>query len=512
MTEVVGTLRGVAGLLAQAGLLREGERPETLPDLALTGVTQDSREVAGGDLFLAWRGLRFDAHAHVGEAAARGAVAAVVERRIEGLEIPQIVVHDGRSAAALTAHALLGRPADGLWVTAVTGTNGKTTVVWLLRQLLGHGEGRGAGSIGTLGAIGADGAVIPGSDRLTTPGPVEMARLLGTLAGQGVRRVALEASSHALEQRRLDGVGVDVACFTNLTQDHLDYHPDLDAYRDAKALLLARLRRGPGEERGGVVLNADPAWAALPRIEGRLLVVRRDDAPAEAPPAAERLGDLVARDVRLGPAGTEFTLVQGERALPVRTRLLGDFNVENALVALGAAVLSGIPLAAAAGRLAETDAPPGRLEAVVREPFPVLLDYAHTPDALARVLETLRPLVAGRLIVVFGAGGDRDRAKRPRMGRAAAEGADLPIVTSDNPRTEDPAAIIEEIRAGMGGREHLALVDRREAIARALELARPGDLVLLAGKGHEPYQEIGTERRPFDERRIARELLEGAGR
>jgi len=511
MTEPAVPLSGVARTLRDAGLLFDpSEGGPRLPELSLAGVTQDSREVAPGDLFLAWKGERFDAHDFVAEAARRGAAAAVVERRVTGVEIPQLLVRDGRRAAALAAHEVLGRPSERLRVTAVTGTNGKTTVVWILRQLLS--QTRSAGSLGTLGAIDAGGRVIPGSDRLTTPGPVEVSRRLRELADIGVTEVILEASSHALEQRRLDGIRIRIACFTNLSQDHLDYHPSMEAYLGAKARLLSLLALD-----GGAVVNAlDPAWAGLPRIPGALLAVRAEtdgeSGPRPSlPEAARRLADLLARDIRLEADGTRFTVSRGDETVQVHTSLLGAFNVENSLVALGAALLAGLTLDAAAEGLSRVSAPPGRLEVVAREPVPVLVDYAHTPDALARVLETLRPLCAGRLIVVFGAGGDRDRSKRAAMGRVAAAGADLPIVTSDNPRTEEPGAIVDEIIAGMGSTPHLRVVDRREAIRRALELARTGDMVLLAGKGHEQYQVIGTERTAFDEREIVRGILAATG-
>jgi UDP-N-acetylmuramoyl-L-alanyl-D-glutamate--2,6-diaminopimelate ligase len=413
-------------------------------------------------------------------------------------------VDDGRRAAAIAAQLLAGSPTRHLRVAAVTGTNGKTTTTVLARHIL---AGRWpSAAIGTLGVLGPEGSLLPGSEGLTTPGPVQIAQLLGDLLADGIVAVCMEASSHALDQRRLDGIQVDVAVFTNLTSDHLDYHGTRASYLDAKARLLLLVREG-----GGVVVNGgDPAWAELPGIGARLLVstLEREE-PVGVPPCdGERLADLVADELTLSGEGSRFRVRWGGDDVAVSLPLLGRFNVENALSAVGIGVLMGMSLEEAALRLADAPQPPGRLELAVRDPVPVVLDYAHTPHALERVLETLRPLYPGRLVLVFGAGGDRDRGKRPAMGRAAVRGADVIIVTSDNPRTEDPDAIIDEIEAGMGGASFQRIADRREAIAHALEVARPGDVVLLAGKGHETHQIVGTERRPFDEREVVREILD----
>jgi UDP-N-acetylmuramoyl-L-alanyl-D-glutamate--2,6-diaminopimelate ligase len=475
-------------------------------DVRVSAASDDSRSLSEGELFLARRGTRSDAHDHVAEAVRKGAVAAVVERYVD-VAVPQLRVSDGRRAAAVIAHFLEGEPSRRMRVTAVTGTNGKTTSTLLIRHILAA-EGPAA-TIGTLGLVGPDGSVRPGSEGLTTPGPVRIARFLHELVDEGVTAVTLEASSIALEQRRLDGIEVSVAVFTNFTQDHLDYHGTLEAYREAKARLLLLVGGG-----GGVVVNGEAmAWAELPPIDSRLLVSRFEEGSAPGRPAC--LGatapDLVARDVALTGEGSRFRVRWGGDEATVSLPLLGRFNVENALSALGAALLLGVSLAEGARRLSDAPAPVGRMEVTVREPVPVILDYAHTPDALRRVLEAVRPLYSGRVILVFGAGGDRDKTKRPEMGGVAARGADLAIVTSDNPRTEDPEAIVDDIAAGMRGASYERITDRREAIARALQVARPGDVVILAGKGHETYQIVGTERRPFDERTVVKEIL-GSGR
>ncbi|MFC1661502.1 UDP-N-acetylmuramoyl-L-alanyl-D-glutamate--2,6-diaminopimelate ligase [Gemmatimonadota bacterium] len=485
-------LRAVADRLQEEGLLLGAIG---LEDPLISGVTQDSREVNPGDLFLCWRGVEHDAHHFLSDAAEAGAVAAVVERLRPDVDIPQLQVDNGRRGAAVAADVVFGSPWRNLFLAGVTGTNGKTTTCVLARHLLGE---RGpARAIGTLGLVDDDGTVLPGTEGLTTPGPVQTTEWLRSMGDQGVRGAVLEASSHALAQYRLDGLRFDVAVFTNMGRDHLDYHPDQESYLAAKARLLDLLK-----PKGWAVVNGmEEAWHHLPVPEGRTLTFGISD---EA--------DLVARDLVLLANGSRFSLRFGGEQVEVDLPLLGAFNVENALAASGIALSAGLSLAETADGLNRAPPVAGRLEVVVAEPFTVLIDFAHTPDALARILWTLRPLSAGRLLVVFGAGGDRDRGKRPEMGRVVSEGADLAFVTSDNPRTEDPEAIIDQVVAGMAWTSYHRVSDRRDAIRRALEVAEPGDMVLLAGKGHETYQTLGRYRVPFDERRIVRELLEEIGK
>jgi UDP-N-acetylmuramoyl-L-alanyl-D-glutamate--2,6-diaminopimelate ligase len=362
----------------------------------------------------------------------------------------------------------------------------------MLRHLLDRPERRAA-SIGTLGVlVGSAGEEMPGGAGLTTPGPIELQRVLRALVDRGVRSVAMEVSSHSLDQRRVEGLHFDAAVFTNLTRDHLDYHGTMESYFAAKAKLLDHLA-----PQGVAVLNADdPAWAQLPRAAR---TVTFSTAGADA--------DVQMIDVTYDGGGSRATLlVQGERA-QVRLPLLGDFNVANAAGAVAAAHALGVPLAELVERVETIPQVPGRLE-ILRERPTVLRDYSHTPDSLERALAAMRPFTAGRLIVVFGAGGDRDPGKRPEMGRAAERGADVVIVTSDNPRTEDPEKILDQIQAGMSRAPDARIEDRRAAIARALEIAEPDDVVVLAGKGHETYQIRGTTRLPFDERAIVAELAE----
>lgn len=467
------------------------------PAATLHGVRTDSRRVRPGDLFCAIRGTAGDGHLHLAAAAARGAVAALVEDPVPPVSLPQIRVRDGRTAAAYAAAAVWRDPWDDLALLGVTGTNGKTTTAAILRHLLACRAP--AGSVGTLGVVGAAGRVLPGTEGLTTPGPAEAAEWLRLLHDGGVRAVAMEASSHALDQHRLAAVRFDVGVFTNLSRDHLDYHGTPEAYRDAKLRLLRLLKPG-----GAAVVNTDdPAWAGVAAPPGRRTV------GYGLAPGAE----VSALDIAPDRGGTTWTLQTRDGAARTHTPLLGAFNLANALAAAAALWALGWKAREVADGLADAPQVPGRLESVPTPPgaAAVVIDYAHTPDALERALGALRPLTPGRLVVVFGAGGDRDRGKRPAMGEAVASGADLAILTSDNPRREDPARIADDVEAGMGAAPRLRVLDRREAIRRALREAGPGDLVLLAGKGHETYQIRGEERHPFDEREVVRELLAEVG-
>ena len=487
----VSLARVIARLQAD-GLLLSAPAAEPL----LSGISDDSRRVAAGDLFCAWAGTTSDAHAFVPAAQAAGAAAALVERALPDVELPQVLVSDGRRAAAAAAMVVLGDPAARLKLAGVTGTNGKSTTVWMLRHILSARAP--AASIGTLGVRRADGSLVPGTAELTTPGPVDLARTFRELVDEGVRFVAMEVSSHSLDQGRVAALRYDVAVFTNLTRDHLDYHGTLEAYRAAKLLLLDLLQPD-----ATVVVNADdPAWQGVEaRAPHGLRFSRRD-----------RSAQVRADGVHLSASGARFRLLTPEGAADARIPLVGDYNVDNALGATAAALALGVSLHEVVDRLATLPQVPGRLEKLTEDPCPVFADYAHTPDALERALGALRPLVSGRLIVVFGAGGDRDRGKRPLMAAAAEAGADVVIATSDNPRTEPPDAILDEIVAGFTCPGWIRITDRRAAIGHALAEGRPGDAVLLAGKGHETYQIVGTEKRHFDEREVVAEWKAAHGR
>ena len=474
-------------------ITEKGAADEEALRRSVVDVVTDSREVRSGTLFCAISGTVADGHGFLGDAARRGALAALVERPDPTVSLLQILVEDGRIAAAFAAAEAWGNPSEELTLVGVTGTNGKTTTVAILRHLLGT---RGAAaSLGTLGAIGRDGTVIPGTEGLTTPGPTEVARLLRRLLDDGIQAVAMEVSSHALQQHRVAAARFDVGVFTNLSREHLDYHGDMDAYRRAKLRLLELLKPG-----GAAVVNTDdPAWRGVERCGARTVSF-----------GIEQSADVRAEDVVADRDGTRWRLTTPDGSAPVRLPLWGGYNVANALAAGAALWTLGWQATEIAAGLGTVPQVPGRLERVAgsgENNSLVLIDYAHTPDALERALAAIRPLVRNRLIVVFGAGGDRDPGKRPEMGRIAAAGADLAIVTSDNPRTEDPVRIVSAIEAGMGNAPRLRIPDRREAIERALEEATKRDVVLLAGKGHETYQIRGTEHHPFDERLIVQDIL-----
>ena len=475
----------IRNALAEHGLLvgEEGKLPAEA-----SGIADDSRTVKRGELFIAVRGWNSDGHDFLDDARERGAAVAIVEdpRRTT---LPALVVREGRRAAAVAAATAYANPARSLTILGVTGTNGKTTTTSIMRHLF-DSDGRSSASIGTLGVlIGSAGEVLPGGGGLTTPGPVELQRILRALVDRGVRTVAMEVSSHSLDQRRVDGLEFDVAVFTNLTRDHLDYHGTMEAYLQAKARLLDYLKVG-----GTVVVNADaPEWATLSTKSRPLTFAIREPA------------DIRGEGVRYTPRGSEWNLVTPRGSGEVSLPLIGDVNIENALAAAAAAFALGHATDVIAVGLSTVPQVSGRLEIISTRPT-VLRDYAHTPDALERTLRTAREFTRGKLIVVFGCGGERDKGKRPIMGEIAERGADCAIVTSDNPRTEDPDAIIDDIEAGMRGTGHERVTDRLSAIQRALDLAEEGDIVLLAGKGHETYQIRGTTSYPFDEKVIVKEM------
>jgi UDP-N-acetylmuramoyl-L-alanyl-D-glutamate--2,6-diaminopimelate ligase len=477
-------IEDIKAALAEHGLLMgvKGEMPTEL-----NRISDDSRTVERGDLFIAVRGWDSDGHDFLEAAARRGARAVMVEDPAR-TTLPALVVKEGRRAAAITAATVYRNPANDLRLLGVTGTNGKTTTTSIMRHLFD--EGGSSASIGTLGVlVGSEGEVLPGGGGLTTPGPVELQRILRDLVGRGVKTVAMEVSSHSLDQRRVDGLEFDTAVFTNLTRDHLDYHGTMDAYLKAKARLLDYLKRD-----GAAVVNADATeWSALNLSSRVITFAVRNDA------------DIRARNVRYTSEGSEWTLVTPRSTADVTLPLIGEVNVENSLAAAAAAFAIGQPADAIAGRLNSVPQVAGRLEVISTRPT-ILRDYAHTPDALERTLTTARAFTRGKLIVVFGCGGDRDKGKRPLMGQIAEKEADYAIVTSDNPRTEDPDSIIDDIEAGMRESNHERITDRLAAIQRAIDLAEEGDIVLLAGKGHETYQIRGTTSYPFDEKEIVRDL------
>lgn len=459
--------------------------------LTVSGITDHSSHVEPGYVFVAVRGAERDGHAYLRDATARGMGLAIVEE--PGItEVPSIVVRESRKAVALAARAFYGDPGAELSIFGVTGTSGKTTVTSMLRHLASEPD-RQAASIGTLGVLtGSIGEPFPGGWGLTTPGPVELQRLLRAMCDREIRTIAMEVSSHALDQDRVAGLEFDAAVFTNLSRDHLDYHGTFESYFDAKAKLAAQVASD-----GVAVVNADDAvWKRL-RPSSR--IVRFGLTSKEA--------DVRASNLVFAPSGSTWTLQAGGESTEVSLPLIGDFNVANALAAAAVMWARGMKLDTIGRRLSTLPQVSGRLELLLEHPA-VLRDYAHKPDALERALDAVRPFVPGRLIVVFGCGGDRDRGKRPIMGEIAERKADVVIITSDNPRTEDPEAILDEIEEGMKRRDHIRVEDRHEAIRRAMQIASEGsgDLVVLAGKGHETYQIRGTTSYPFDEKDVVSEV------
>jgi len=487
-----------------ASLLRALPVREVRGEIAaeVRDVSSDSREIGPGFLFVALRGFHADGHAFLRDALAKGAAAAVVERPEPGLALPQIVVSDARLTLGIAADEVHGRPSEAIPVLGVTGTNGKTTVTFLVRSIF-QAVGRTCGVLGTLGARWGTTEIAAVN---TTPGADVVHRMLGRMLAGGASAVAMEASSHAVALRRLVAVRFRAMALTNVTRDHLDFHGTVEAYRREKMRLF--LPQELAEDRlqvGSAVLNADDETGA--RLLGTTPLPRLTYGEADA-------ADLKAEVLRSGIGGTALVLrCRGEEAETLLP-LPGSFNVANALAAVGLALAAGLRLDEAAAGLAEASPPPGRMERVDRgQAFGVVIDYAHTPDGFERLLDTVRSFTSGRILLVFGCGGDRDRGKRPIMGKLAAEKADLVFLTDDNPRTEDPAAIRREVEKGLaeGNAVYETIPDREEAIARAFSLARGADTVVLAGKGHERYQIVGAERRPWSERAVSERLLDAAG-
>ncbi|MEW6017454.1 MAG: UDP-N-acetylmuramoyl-L-alanyl-D-glutamate--2,6-diaminopimelate ligase [Pseudomonadota bacterium] len=471
-------------------------RQDVTSDPEISGVTADSRKVRPGYLFAALPGAKADGRAFAAQAAEAGAAAILSPGPIEGIAPPVIVAQDARRAYALAAAAFYG--AQPAVCVAVTGTNGKTSVATFCRQIFAS-AGRRAASMGTLGVravgLGLDEQLTPPG--LTTPDAADVAELLAGLAAREVTHLALEASSHGIDQRRLDGVRLTAAGFLNLTQDHLDYHGTMEAYRSAKLRLFeALLPRG-----GTAVLNADSdafdAFAAAAIQSGQAIMS-----------VGESGQSLTLLRRELQPDGQRLSLAHDGRTYDLRLPLAGAFQAGNALVAAGLCLAAGESIETVLAALERLEGAPGRLQRVGSGPRggEAYVDYAHTPDGLETVLKALRPHTRGRLIVVFGAGGDRDAAKRPLMGRAAAELADLAIVTDDNPRSEDPAAIRDQVLAGVPG--GLNVGDRRAAIHAGVDMLREGDVLVVAGKGHEQTQTIGDTVHHFDDVAVTAQALE----
>ena len=469
------------------------------------GVQHDSREVTGGDLFVAVQGEIHDGLSFVGDAVARGAVAVMAERRVE-LDVPQLLVKDIRRELGRAAELVYGEPTSALHTVGITGTNGKTTTAYLLKRAL---EGVAAKPA----LVGTTGWIAPGSERPslhTTPEGDDLSRFAKLALDAGATHLVLEVSSHGLALHRVDALDFEVAAFTNLSRDHLDFHKSMERYGEAKARLFTELR-----PKCAVIHVDDTFGAALAdRVQGPVIRCSRKSGSR---------AEILATDWSVNRAGIRATVATPAGPIEIRSPMLGEHNLENLLVALGCVYALGLDLKLVSKAWKRASGSPGRLERITHpEDVAVLVDYAHTPEALRAALRTMRSVTPKRLIAVFGAGGDRDKGKRPEMGRVGVADADLCILTSDNPRSEDPSQILDQVAAGAeqaGGtlieatklrdatRGYCRLIGRREAIAAAIRAARAGDTVLIAGKGHENYQIVGAKRQHFDDREEARAVI-----
>lgn len=469
---------------------------------AVTSVTDDSRAVASGSLFVAVKGERVDGHQFVTDAIRAGAAAIVAQESAEVASLPYIRVADSRKALGLIGSRFYGDPSSRLSMVGVTGTNGKTTTTYLCKALL-EALGRHVGLIGTVVyQIGTE--TIPATH--TTPGALELQKLLLKMTQAKLDGIVMEVSSHALAMERTAGCEYDVAVFTNLTQDHLDYHRTMEEYFQAKLKLFTALGRGKKTGQRAIVNMDDPRGAQV-RNACRVPVWGF---------AVKGKADIKAEKVHLSMDGSTIRVATPSGTFTIESRLVGEHNVYNLLGAIGAALHLGATSDQVREAVARVNNVPGRFEPVsAGQDFMVVVDYAHTEDALVRLLTAAQALKTHRIITVFGCGGDRDRGKRPKMGRAAVEYSDVVVLTSDNPRTEDPMAILREVEVGvkeaLQNRSHVEyhlVADRRDAIQMAVRLARSGDIVLIAGKGHEDYQILGTKKVHFDDREVAREALQ----
>lgn len=482
--------------------LLPGAEIEGLLDRTITQITYDSRQVGPGSLFIALSGSKVDGHDYVANACRQGAVAVLVEKDVaDASDATVIKVADTRAAMQVITPWFFDYPSRKLRMIGITGTNGKTTTTHIVRAILMR-AGFKVGLIGTIHSLIGD-KVLPVKN--TTPDVVDLQALLAEMVKEKVDYVVMEVSSHALALGRVSGTEYDVGVFTNITRDHLDFHLTFDNYIDAKAELF-RLVSAPDAAKQGkaaVVNIDDPAGSVmLDNCQCRSITY-----------GVEGTADLTATDINVRSRGAAFVIKGPFGSLPLQLKITGVFNVYNVLAAVGAALAEGIDVNTIRVALEEFQSVPGRFELVdAGQPFTVIVDYAHTPDGLENILKTARQFAQGRIIVIFGCGGDRDRTKRPIMGRLAMEYGDVVIATSDNPRTEDPAFILQEVEvglkeAGRGEKPYEIIVDRREAIARAIRLAEADDVVVVAGKGHETYQILKDRTIDFDDREVAREII-----
>ena len=467
-------------LISQLEILSATADPET----EISGLSYDSRKTKEGDLFVAIRGFETDGHRFIPKAVEKKASVILCESLPEQ-DVPYVQVADSRHALALCSCAFYGNPSSKMRMIGITGTSGKTSVSTLLKHVLEETSGAKVGMIGTTGIqIGQD--MIP--SEFTTPESLELQKLFAHMAEEQCSHVVMEVSSHALELSRVAGIEFDTALFTNLSQDHLDFHGTMENYAAAKKRIFSQCREA--------WVNADDTWTSF-MTEGATCPMRSFGTGSKA--------QLRAENIRFYPDRVAFDAVYDEKRIETVLHIPGTFSVSNALAVMAAAFSEGISLEESARALGSAHGVKGRLESLPTDgPYHILVDYSHKPDALEKVLRSLRPITEGRLICLFGCGGDRDRLKRPLMGKIAAELSDLVILTSDNPRTEDPESIIDEIQTGLEGSPTpwIRICDRVKAIHKAIDLAGEGDVILLAGKGHEDYQIVGHEKHHMDEREL----------
>lgn len=466
-----------------------GENP------TITSIEMDSRQVKNGALFICIKGFTVDGHDFAKQAVENGAVAVIAERPLD-VDVPVIVVRDSRRAMAMLADAFYGQPTHRLHLIGVTGTNGKTTTTHIIEHIARKANKK-TGLIGTVHIKIGDHTY---PTKNTTPESLLLQRTFKQMVDEGVDVAVMEVSSHALHMGRVHGCDYDVAVFTNLTQDHLDYHGTMEEYRNAKGLLFAQLGNRYDHERPkfAVLNNDDPASQYYKHMTAASVITY----------GIETDSDIMAKKIDIVPSGMSFDLITPNGTVRVKTRLIGLFNVYNLLAAVSACLVSGIPLPVIVEAIEEISGVAGRFETVDEgQNFTVIVDYAHTPDSLENVLKTIRQFAQKKVYVVVGCGGDRDRAKRPLMAKTAVKYADVAIFTSDNPRSEDPEQILRDMEAGVSSERYVTIVDRKEAIYYAIEQAQEGDIILIAGKGHETYQIIGDRVIDFDDRLVAREAI-----
>lgn len=467
-----------------------------IDDIEITEIEMDSRKVNDGNLFVCISGFTVDGHDYVEDAVKNGAVAIIAEKAVSA-SVPVIMVNDTARALSMLTVKFYHYPTTNLSLIGVTGTNGKTTVTYLLEKIF-NTDKKKTGLIGTIQMKIGENTF---STQNTTPNALELQRFFKKMVDEDVEQAIMEVSSHALDLGRVHGCDYDVAIFTNLSQDHLDYHKDMDDYLRAKSLLFSQLGNNFNQEKQKfAIINADDSYADL---------LKRSTAQHILTYSCRQGADVIAKDIQLEASGTSFLLVTPVGEVKIKSKLIGKFNVYNMLAATGAAIAKNVSLDVIKEALESINGVDGRFEVVDEgQNFTVIVDYAHTPDSLENVLQTVKDFAKNDIYVVVGCGGDRDRTKRPLMAKVATEYANFAIFTSDNPRTEDPVTILNDMTVGLNGEDgYEVIVDRKEAINKAVQYAKQDDIIIIAGKGHETYQQIGHTKYDFDDRIIAKSAI-----